>query len=451
MTKVVQKICLIFFLISSIIFSTVYLVEPSENYDSDNKVKLSDSDSWTKIVKNGGRWSTLEIYNNSLYVFRNPGYVSKFDTSGFMLWEYTTNLETHSHVFDSKGHILILFEKASQDELLIIKLSSSGKLLYSKNILVGGYIHNTLITLGVNNSMIITGHSSTFELLIFKLNSNGDLLWNKTVSINSFWSFPFIVSDSKYNLYIPYDNNSLSLAKINGSGELQWKIGLGDLHPHANLMIDANDTLFLIGTDDENTSIFKINSSGFILKELKIDDFVIGNSWHFDDILVIKKRYTSELYCCDVNLNYKWNYNLSDHVISHFANRVDLARDLQGNIYILQTSYVGDISLLKINSAGIYVSQIIWGGPENEFQGNLIIDSENNLYFICYCDYFDTWGLWQTYMIMVKNPADGGLPPKPEINLTLYDYLLFSVFGISCIISLKVLIPILRSNKKRIG
>ena len=450
MAKVAQKICLFYCLISSILFSTVYLVTSPENYGSDNKVKLSDSDSWTKIVKEGELWSNLELYNNSLYVFCFSGHVLKFSASGSLLWEY--HLKVYSppstHVFDSNGNLLILSEK-SRDELSLIKLSSSGELLYSKNILLEGDREATSIFLGVNDSIIITGHSYMMDkLFIFKLNSNGNLLWNNSFSVNYYMAYR-IVSDSEYDLYIPYYNNSLFLAKINGSGEMLWQIGLGDLFD-VNLMINANDTLFLIGNDYHNTTILKINSSGFILKELVIADFETYDNQLFDDTLIVTRYDLSIFYCYDVNLNYKWNYNISDHVIPYFYSRIDFARDSHGNIYILQDNNVGDISLLKINSTGKYISQILWGGPNNEELGNLIVDSENNIYFICNCEYNSFWGSEiLRYTILVKNPVNGGSPPELGRDLDIHDYFLFSVVGIACIISPIALLSILRRNKKR--
>jgi hypothetical protein len=168
-------------------------------------------------------------------------------------------------------------------------------------------------------------------------------------------------------------------------------------------------------------------------------------------MLIITRYDLSIFYCYDVNLNYKWNYNLSDHVIPTYFSRIDFARDSHGNFYILQDNNVGDISLLKINSTGKYISQILWGGPNNELLGNLIVDSENNIYFICICEYYSFWGEKLRYTILVKNPVNGGSPPEPGRDLDIHDYFLFSVVGIACIISPIALLSILRSKKKRIS
>ena len=456
MAKVTQKIYFLFFIICSIVFSTVYLDASPENFNSDNNVKPSGSDSWAKIVKNGEKWSNLELYNKSLYVFGYSGHVSKFDTSGTLLWEYPNNINspnTPFHVFDSNGNLLLLSEKPSQDKLSLIKLSSSGILLYSKNLTLESNSYDTSITLGANNSIVITSYSYMDKLFIIKLNSNGNLLWNMSISVRSYYGDPFIVTDSQYNLYITYYHNNLFLAKINSSGELQWQIGFGDYFFIESLMIDANDTLFLIEHFRGNTYLFKINSSGFILKELAIEDFRTASSGnrYFDDMLLITRSDSSILCCYAVNFNYNWNFSLSDYVVPHSYRLIDLARDSHGNIYILQTNYVGDISLLKINSTGKFVSQILWGGPNNEFLRNLIVDSEKNIYFMCFCKYIDSWGTYREYTIIVKNPIDGGSPPRPEIDLNLFDYFLFSVVGIACIISLVALLSILKRHKKRFG
>ena len=155
--------------------------------------------------------------------------------------------------------------------------------------------------------------------------------------------------------------------------------------------------------------------------------------------------------CYDLNLNLKWNFSLSDYITHHWMLKTFLAKDSHDNVYIIQNNAIGNINLVKISSTGEFLSRIIWGGFFDEKPESLIIDLDNNIYFSCDCEYYNIWRASNVYTILVKNPVNGGTPPEPRRDLGIYDYFLFSVVGIVCIISPIALLSILRSNKKRIG
>jgi len=452
MARATQKICLIFLLMSSILLGIGYSIGSPESHNLGQIIKPSNSDSWIRILKNGDRSSKLEIYNNSLYVIGYyTGHISKFDASGYLLWEYPLNIYRPSYVIDTNGSLLIVSESPSQNELSLVKLSSSGTLLYSKNVLLGSISYDSSLTLVENDSIILTAHSYQEEkLCIFKFNSIGDLLWNTSISARYFDIYPRIVSDSKHNFYIPHYNNDVYVAKVNSTGQLLWQIEFSYLNSISNLMIDDNDTLFLIGANYSDTSIFKINSSGSILTELVINDFStsLGYNWLFDDMIIMTEYYPLALYCYDADLNHKWNYNLSDYVFPYYRQLVNLARDSQGNINILQSNRAADISLIKINSTGHHISQIIWGSSDAELLGSSLLDSDDNLFFLCHCVYYDRWRRRLEYTVLVKNPRNGGVPPVPVRTLEFKDYFLFSVLGVGSIISILSLITILRGRNK---
>ncbi|MHA2288951.1 MAG: hypothetical protein ACXABG_09195 [Promethearchaeota archaeon] len=454
MNRATQKICLIFLVMSSILLGIGYSLGSPENHNLNKIINTSDSDTWAKIVKTGDRRSTLELWNNSLYVYGYSGHISKFDASGSMLWEYPLALSNPSHVFDTNGNLLICGEEFYQNKFSLIKISSSGNLIYSKNITREHKSFETLLTLGENNSIILTSQSYVDDkLYIFKLNSDGNSLWNTSFSVLSYLRYPRVVLDSMHNFYITYYNNSyddLYLAKVNSTGEIAWQIEVGDISPYPNLMIDCNDTLFFIGAINYDTHIFKINTSGSILAELVVNDFStsMDYNWLFGDIIIITEYYPSTFYCYDADLNYKWNFNLSEYVLPYHYQPVNLLRDSQGNIFILQSSRAADISLVKINSTGYHISQLIWGGPAAELLRSSVLDSDNNLYFLCQFVYSDTWRRRHEYTVLVKNPINGGVPPIPERKLDLFDFILFSVIGIAVLISLGMLLSILKNRRK---
>ena len=308
--------------------------------------------------------------------------------------------------------------------------------------------------------MLIVGHYEQYSyperLFIMKFNNTGQFLWSTSFSTDYYTKYPYIVTDSEYNMYLCFRNNSISnLAKINSSGEKLCQIGLSDIKYTKNILIDINKTLYIIGCDTSNTYIRKINSSGTILKEIIINGLTTdyGRSWFLKGSFVIADSFDiSILYYYDLNLNLQWNFTLADYITPHFYGLwTFLAQDIQENVFVLQTNNVGNINLVKISRTGEFLSRIIWGGFFYEEPRSLIIDSENNIYFICNCEYFNVWRERYTYTVLVKNPLNGGTPPEPKMDLDIRDYFLFSVVGIACIISPIALLSILISNKKRIG
>lgn len=112
---------------------------------------------------------------------------------------------------------------------------------------------------------------------------------------------------------------------------------------------------------------------------------------------------------------------------------------------------MGNNNLLKISSTGQVLSRISWGDPIYVEPESLIIDFDNNIYLVCYCRYYTIWNERYEYIILVTNPVNRDIPPKPRIDLDNRDYFLFSVVCIACTISPIALLSLLKSKKKRIN
>ena len=198
--------------------------------------------------------------------------------------------------------------------------------------------------------------------------------------------------------------------------------------------------------------ILKLNSTGNQVREILIEDFehIDAEIWLIGDLFVFNSR-TMSILCYDLNLDQKWNFSLSDYITPHFNFLIDLAKDSHDNIYVVQNDNLANINLIKISNSGELLSRIYWGGTSIEEVGYLNIDLDNNIFFICNYIYHNVWNNRYEYAVLVKNPVNGGTHPEVRWDLDERDYFLFSVVGISCIISPIVLLSILRSNKKRNG
>ena len=465
MKKIAWKRLIIVIIISGIISnigsSLHNFEEPHQNYP----LGLSNSDSWSKILKEGGvlYYPRCELVNESLYIIgrmeledkpKRYLYVSKFNTSGIMEWEvFYHDYDYISYIFDNDNNLVILSYNYTTHNIILIKLNSSGALLFSKELSLG-VSYDLLLVLGGNNSLLLVYHSDYHKLTITKFNDGGQFLWSKSFNIDFFEVppyvvAPYIITDSGNNMYIYFENNSrYNIAKINGSGVIMWQMGVDRIR---NLMIDSNDNLFILGgISTYEGYILKLNSTGDLIKEIPIEgEYRTYDLWYLNDLLLYSEYYKLIL-CYDLNLDLKWNFSWSDYMVPHSNLQTFLAKDSHDNVYVIQNNRLGNIDLVKISSTGEFLSRIIWGSIFDEKPESLVIDLDNNIYFICYCEYYNNWRDRFRYTIFVKNPVNGGTPPEPGSDLDIRDYFLFSVAGIACIISPIALLSILRRNKKRI-
>lgn len=455
-----------FFLLFIISFALI--TNNNFNFQSfSNDINLLEDDSWSRIIKNGERlfYPRFESFNNSLYILGNVAvqlspnyyfYIAKYNNLGDLQWDVSLDMSDYgdfSYDFDSNGNLIVSIEM-NNEKIFIAKINPFGQFIFNFEISLGERSHETSIKIGENNSIYAIGHSyyPLHEIVVLKFDANAHLLINKSISATQYW-YPWFALSKSNHIYLTYYDYyyNLYLVCLNSSGDLSWQVDLG-VGPICNdLILDTNESIYLsiIDLSTDFTYILKFNSSGYLLKELILEtqytDY--GIIYFFDDILLVNNR--TELFCYDLNLDNLWNFNLTEYIIPSSFNFIDIAQDSIGNLYILQDNYLRDISLLKINKTGEYISLIIWGGPNKETIREIDIDSENNLYFTCVCEYVDVWRIRREYAVLVKNPVNDDRPPLPLWKLNVNDYILLGFVGISLITSLGALLSLIKKRKFR--
>ncbi len=461
-----QKFNWITLLIAIILSGITLNLGSSPQYNEDNiqndPLGLSNSDSWSKIVKEGAWFNRYycELFNDSIYVIGslqlelnrdNYLYVSKYNSSGTKEWEILIEIGSYldhiAYIFDNDSNISILYQTGYSKELFLIKLDSSGALLFSNEINLN--LYGPYLVLGEDNSLIIFSIYSG-KIFIMKYNKFGQFLWNNSFIIDSSYNYPSNVRVSRDKIYLSYKNNSLYyVAKFNGSGAIEWQQNIEN--EIKMFLLDANSDIVVVEEKDDSTAyLTKLNSSGIQIKTLLIEDYEWYSVmiWSFNDLLLYNENSKSVM-CYDINLNLKWNYS-SSHYLSFYWLFI-IAQDSDDCVYIIQEGGSGYVHFVKINNTGGFLSEYRWGGGVVGQLRSLKIDLDNNLYLMCNCEHYNIWNNRIIYTVLVKNPLNGGIPPEPRTVLDERDYLLFSIIGVSCIISLIALISILRINKKRIS
>jgi len=377
--------------------------------------------------------------------------VSKFSVTGTKEWETTIETQTVvsiSYDFDMENNLFILSREFNLPFTFLIKIDSSGKILYSKELTSAMHSFNSLL-LSQNNSVLILGYyylpPGRQSLFIMNYNNDGQHLWNCSFYLDYYDSRFSPVRDSGNNMYFSFRNNSINyITKINSSGAIEWQKKLE--YNINRFFVGSDDSLYLLGGKNLSTGyILKLNSFGNQSKEITITNYepYFIRAWYLNDLLVYHEG-SMWLLCYDTYLNLKWNSSFSDYLSSYAGTITSLVKDSQDNIYIAQQNDVShNIILVKVSSTGNVLSSIIWGGGLVSDFRSFNIDLENNLYFTCICSVF-VQCIPLVYTVFIKNPVNGGVPPVPKIFLEFY-------IGISCVFSLIVLLSILIRNKKRTG
>lgn len=434
----------------------------SSNYSDNIDIDLENEDSWSVLIKPNESTSfpILKTLNDSFYIgYRiyssDIAYIAKYDGSGTCLWENRlTDVDLLDFNFDSKSNLYVLARFDSN--YILSKFNVLRELLWFKILDSNYYIFSFKVDL--NDSIYISGFNYTNEkAFLLKFNHSGNLLWN--------------IKLDAYCLMIEIDSNncvylcgSRYLFKYNSSGSMIW---YKQLDINANrLKVYSDENIIVSGYTELPDYLYdlwllKLNSSGNIAYKTNILNctdfnnfqiFFLDNIYIYADILLIREGksviHGPFLLKFDPNLNFCWNFSLADYnVRSSYATTLslDIGITSHQDIAIIYNTYraSGDIGILKLNSSGQVITNYFWGGSYYDRINAIAIDSQDNLYMLCTCEYVDIWGSHKEQIIFVKNPLPNGSPPAYQ-KIDYRDIYIFSFFGVSCVLSVIALVSILK-------
>ena len=98
----------------------------------------------------------------------------------------------------------------------------------------------------------------------------------------------------------------------------------------------------------------------------------------------------------DLNFTINWKFTFKNLDFNYFSfEGIDIVQDMYENYFIIypspnnSSSSNQDITIQEINSSGEPMSKLNWGSIRNETPLQLDMDSNQNLYFICECEYVE--------------------------------------------------------------
>ncbi len=236
------------------------------------------------------------------------GYMSKFDTSGQLMWSQINQSQNNSNSFSSikqlqdNSFILIGGVRVNNSYFqYLVKKDANGNTIWEK--LIGennGYSkHGFSVFQTSDKGYLVYGSiyysSCNSALLISKTDSLGNLLWQKkhgdTLRVNSIDFGECVIKDHLTNLYIAtvvysncstYDTTGMVLTAFDSVGNKKWERAVFDdsLTCFGYSVASCNDSSYLVsGTSFGPNISDKLNSPGYLylLKTKKINPIGISN------------------------------------------------------------------------------------------------------------------------------------------------------------------------------
>ncbi len=468
-----------FFLIFLMVYSlSISPLDSSPAYD--NTIDLSsdsNAESWSRKVKSGSQLygSFIEVIDNHTYVIGSIGeyftsddiYLAKFDRSGAKLWEQTWDGAKYDYikgyVIDSDNNIYITGMSSayyigfSGSIIFLLKYNSSGSLLWSKTIVApsqNGYEIRS-IEIDLNDFIFISYINYNYtdvRTLITKFNSGGIIMWTEDIGLSDYQQELKTQVDSVGNIYLIEKafNLNLTLHKLNASGSRQWDYDLGVDNYCFQMKVDFEDNIFLLGINNSGDQNFlyliKINSTGDFVKRVvyPYEGWGLPNLgiWFLESIFVL---IGASLFEYNYSIDSEWNITFGNDTIINEGGYYNFGITSDDKMYLIHPRY-GVLTILMFNRSGTILSKFKWGGAYHFRTFDTCLDSHDNLYMVCTIGYTNIWNEYTGLAFLVKNPKADTINPYLEQMIDDGEIFLFSLLGISCFISLILVIITLKSK-----
>jgi hypothetical protein len=273
----------------------------------------------------------------------------------------------------------------------VAKLNGSGALQWSTFLGGSGADYGNGIAVDKSGNVYVTGWSyetwgspvhpiaGLSDAFVAKLNGSGALQWNTFLGASSEDDGFAIAVDTSGNVYVAGNSDTtwgwpvrpiagLSdafVAKLNGSGAAQWNTFLG-------------------GSGDDYGSAIAVDSSGNV--------FVAGTSYETWGSPVCPYAGDGDAFAAKVNASgvLVWNTFLGGHY-EDGSNAI--AVDTKGNVYVagyIHTIWSSDAFAAKLNGSGALQWNTFLGASSNELSYAVAVDTSGNVYVGGASD--ATWG-----------------------------------------------------------
>ncbi len=404
------------FVIIFLVFSATFTYTQFDNfnnsncYDSNLTSSLINNSSW--ICNWGNKsWDSQRIIADSLENVYSAGIIHEYPPLSSIITDYSSSSMNDYTFFFSK------FNNYGLKEWILMNFTQTS------------FSHCLGLSVG-SDSNIYSLWNVDFDdkALLLKLTSSGKMLWNKTLRINA----EIFYLDRHDNIYImgyffdpDHPNDSfLKLVKFNTLGIMEWNNSflMNNLVFPSSLIVDNSNYSYIAGIEPSDTynagyeytpeiCLWRLNSSGEIIsiKEWDMSPYHVYYNMFFDDLCNLYLIATDD--SLSVNKLFKYN-NLGDSILnitwkSPILKKAldlwdNLAFDSSGKIYCTGSKYFyitrpySEIYLVIFNENGTLIQSGVWKNYNFAFCNDMHIDSNNNIYLT---------GSYDEGPFIVKNPV----------------------------------------------
>ena len=263
-------------------FFTVYTAFTQNSFEKLFSKQSTDVFRSVQEVTSGGGYIAAG-YTADSSANDTDAYVVRFNTTGDTIWTYTYNgplskkdlfykiIKTSDGGFITCGYTNS--ETGTSDDILYVKLNSSGKKLWSKTFGGSGKEHGQDI-IETSNGFTIAGYSTTppaqyFDALVIHTSLNGNVLWSKVIGDSNYDDANAIkkLTDGGYILGGQSTNGNKGLdqylIRLNSSGDTLWTKRFGTLgNDNIESLVLLSDGYVVAG----NTSTPLTGDDGYLVK-----------------------------------------------------------------------------------------------------------------------------------------------------------------------------------------
>jgi len=238
-------------------------------------------------------------------------FIAKLNSSGVLQWNTFLAYTGTKIAIDGTGNMYI-FGQSSETwgnpirpysggglDAFIAKLNPSHVLQWNTFLGGAGYDYEFDVAVDKPGNVVVSGYSSKAwgspinapyeygDTFMAKLAPSGDLQWNTFLGQTSYFRYGLATDDNGNSYLCGTNNDNVTAAKIDSSGARQWVrvIGESSWNSGSGIAVDGSGTIYLTGTSDvswgtpitpfgggKDAFVAKLNSSGGLLWNLFVGD-----------------------------------------------------------------------------------------------------------------------------------------------------------------------------------
>jgi len=174
-------------------------------------------------------------------------------------------------VSDNAGNTYISGRTSINSDLFLMKVSSSGQLLWQKSFDVAQTFSDNYysrITLDNQQNVILASPDwYNAGLFITKVSSTGSIIWSDTLNPDTYYTVRKVITDSNNNIFIGGEaNGDIVFIKYDQNGALQFNLnidgGLFITDNLCNISLDSNNDIILSSDRGTSGSVYKYGNNG---------------------------------------------------------------------------------------------------------------------------------------------------------------------------------------------